>query len=93
MVEYVRPMDPWLFQSTKKLQKVKASLNYESVFFQQAENKSINFSGQLSHVKNMKGRLENKNIVSISATKNKMKVDVSTRSFSQPSLECLNSQS
>ncbi len=36
MVEYVRPRDPWLFQSTKKLQKVKASLNYESVFFQQA---------------------------------------------------------
>ena len=58
MVEYVRPRDPWLFQSTKKLQKVKASLNYESVFFQQAENKSINFSGQLSHVKNMKGRLK-----------------------------------
>ena len=33
MVEYVRPRDPW---SKKKLQKVKASLNYESVFFQQA---------------------------------------------------------
>jgi len=41
----------------------------------------------------MKGRLENKNIVSISATKNEIKVDVSTRSFSQPSLTCLNSQS
>ncbi len=27
MVEYVRPRDPWLFQ------KVKASLNYENVFF------------------------------------------------------------
>ncbi len=36
MVEYVRPRDPWLFQSTRKLQKVKASLKYESVFFQQA---------------------------------------------------------
>jgi hypothetical protein len=42
MVEYVRPRDPWLFQSNdlgsaKQIcKKVKASLNYESVFFQQA---------------------------------------------------------
>ncbi len=42
MVEFVRPRDPWLFQSTKKLQIVEASLNYESVFFNRPKtNQSI----------------------------------------------------